>query len=965
MGNKLKMTLFVSVLLTIPLAACNKDDAAGRVKSQTAAMPVKETAFEEKSAPPKPAPNLLASAASVTANQNPGEVSKLYDGSTNVGWKTNTAENVSGIVNVDFGSEKSFDKYSLMNLVGAASFNVQYSSDGNQWTDLPAEASAATNNIKLFDEVKARYVKLTVHGTASKMPVALGEFSLEMIKDIEAEKKNIERILDPEKYKLLDLQYSLRNDIVLLAGSSRALVNGRIVTIDPTNVSVKPVTKNGSTFVPVRFIAEALGANVGWNESTGVVEIKTAKKQTTLKLNEKTIVENGKSSKMDASVQIIEGTVMVPLKAVSVTFGKQIYTEKRGLIMIGDQVENRYDEAKDAEKITDVTNMIVLERPTPKKIMADFTANNPAMVHPRLFKTKDELEKILALKDTDKFYAESLKGVMGGANAKLTADIPLDGNPQFYRNITQMTAAYVFTKDERYANRLWDILEKKANQIAWGKESLELSYTAKAFAVAYDWMYDYWSDEQKQILSTAIREKCLKLYLDAYNGRPSSLANGVTGENNINTTGNSAAMMGALAIYETDPAFAADVIAHALRKVEKSIVQVQPEGAWGEGPYYWYYTVNSAIQFMSVLDSALGTNYGFSDMPGMSQTGYFIIYSNGPKGKFNFHDGTEDKSFTTYAELLWLAHKNKDAALGGMRKRVIMQTGGGTFEDLIWYDPEYADVNVNLPPDRVFARTESGGFNSAWNDPNSMYLGFKGGHNTETHGDLNIGTFVLDAGGERWVSQLGLDDYNLPGYWSYGPGGKRYKYYRKRAEGNNTLIVNPGPGEDMNPNAFAKIERFESSKGTAFSIIDTTQAYKGVSGSKRGFMMTCDRSRAIIQDEVHLNNNGEMWWFAHTKAKITISNDGRSAILKMNGKRMAVYLSGGKGLTFMQMPAAPLPTSPNPEMQNKNEGFVKLAIHGQAQKDYEFAVSFALLNNGEQSGGKNDTFVPLKEWIIK
>ena len=36
----------------------------------------------------------------------------------------------------------------------------------------------------------------------------------------------------------------------------------------------------------------------------------------------------------------------------------------------------------------------------------------------------------------------------------------------------------------------------------------------------------------------------------------------------------------------------------------------------------------------------------------------------------------------------------------------------------------------------------------AWTDPEALYLAFKGGNNQANHGHMDIGSFVLDAGGK-------------------------------------------------------------------------------------------------------------------------------------------------------------------------------------------------------------------------
>lgn len=58
--------------------------------------------------------------------------------------------------------------------------------------------------------------------------------------------------------------------IELWIGRKTANKNGAEITMDAT-----PFLRNGTAMVPLRFLAEALRANVDWNGSTNTVEIKT------------------------------------------------------------------------------------------------------------------------------------------------------------------------------------------------------------------------------------------------------------------------------------------------------------------------------------------------------------------------------------------------------------------------------------------------------------------------------------------------------------------------------------------------------------------------------------------------------------------------------------------------------------------------------------------------------------------
>jgi hypothetical protein len=60
---------------------------------------------------------------------------------------------------------------------------------------------------------------------------------------------------------------------MLIIGKSSALVNGKSTPIDSTNPKVVPLILNSRTMLPLRFIAETLGADVQWEESTKTITI--------------------------------------------------------------------------------------------------------------------------------------------------------------------------------------------------------------------------------------------------------------------------------------------------------------------------------------------------------------------------------------------------------------------------------------------------------------------------------------------------------------------------------------------------------------------------------------------------------------------------------------------------------------------------------------------------------------------
>lgn len=100
--------------------------------------------------------------------------------------------------------------------------------------------------------------------------------------------------------------------ILMKLESTKALVDGKEVTLD-----VAPIIVNGRTLVPVRFISEALGAEVGWDGATRTASITLGDKKIALTLDSSEAIVNGKKVMMDVPAASLRGRTMVPVRFVS------------------------------------------------------------------------------------------------------------------------------------------------------------------------------------------------------------------------------------------------------------------------------------------------------------------------------------------------------------------------------------------------------------------------------------------------------------------------------------------------------------------------------------------------------------------------------------------------------------------------------------------------------------------------
>ncbi len=85
-----------------------------------------------------------------------------------------------------------------------------------------------------------------------------------------------------------------------------------------------PFISNGRTMVPVRFISEALGLKIGWEDATKTVIIGDENPMR-LKIGEAKVVKaDGSTIELDSAAVIVEGRTMVPLRAIAELSGAEV-----------------------------------------------------------------------------------------------------------------------------------------------------------------------------------------------------------------------------------------------------------------------------------------------------------------------------------------------------------------------------------------------------------------------------------------------------------------------------------------------------------------------------------------------------------------------------------------------------------------------------------------------------------------
>lgn len=115
-----------------------------------------------------------------------------------------------------------------------------------------------------------------------------------------------------------------RPSLTFTLGQNQYQVNGQTLQMEAA-----PISQEGRTMLPIRYITEPLGAVLGWDAATQKVSISLNGKTIELKIGENTALVNGKATMIDpdnpAVVPIISGgRTLLPLSFICENLGYQV-----------------------------------------------------------------------------------------------------------------------------------------------------------------------------------------------------------------------------------------------------------------------------------------------------------------------------------------------------------------------------------------------------------------------------------------------------------------------------------------------------------------------------------------------------------------------------------------------------------------------------------------------------------------
>jgi len=471
---------------------------------------------------------------------------------------------------------------------------------------------------------------------------------------------------------------------------------------------------------------------------------------------------------------------------------------------------------------------------------------------------------------------------------------------------------------------------------------LDVAEMTAAVAIGYDWCYERLTSNDRTTIAAAIVQLGLQ--------PGSKNAGWVKSDNNWNQVCHGGLTLGALALRDSEPKLASAIIRRAIKYVPRAMAVYAPDGAYPEGPAYWKYGTSYNVLLIEGLRSVLGTDAGLVQAPGFLDSGTFYRQARGSSGLLaNYSDSSRDKGDRLASPLFWFAREQQQPNLLDNAFEQLAAWPGQAHETYS-KDERLLPLLFLYAPSEVPQRAKdrptswAGGgptpvafHRNAWSK-DATFVSLKGGSPGHNHGHMDIGSFIIDAGGHRWAEDLGKETYGTLEaaglkIWNKEQGSERWTIFRHHVRSHNTLMID---GRSQRVDGHAKFIRHQMTGPQRFSILDMTPVYRDrLDRARRGVVVAADGT-VVVRDELRPQADGSLRWAMLTYAEIDQIEPG---LARLHQAGIECYMR-------IDAPAAAswttLPTAPERDCEKDNAGSRMLGFTCplQAGVDQVLQVSF-------------------------
>lgn len=400
-------------------------------------------------------------------------------------------------------------------------------------------------------------------------------------------------------------------------------------------------------------------------------------------------------------------------------------------------------------------------------------------------------------------------------------------------------------------------------------------------------------------------------------------------ENNWNQVCNGGMIAAALTVAEVEPELAANAIRRALDAIPNALSHYAPDGVYPEGSTYWGYGTMYTAMTSTILETALGTDFGIFAYPGLAESAMYRVVMNAPSGYYyNYGDCGDRWSRRGDVTLAWFASKTGDGTYFEREGFLLPPEKMGKLErhiglGMVWL-AGFDERATSAVPSVWWGRgiNPVAIFRDGADNPRGYYFGGKGGHASISHGSMDAGSFIFELNGVRWAIEMGNQSYHgieATGFhlWGKEQDAERWQLLSKNNFGHSTLTIN---GEHHDVDGPATLVDCVA-KPVPKAAFDLTATFGGlVDGATRTFTRDTETSVLITDVIAESDRTNSVTWQMLTVADVEFVDGG--AVLRQDGKSLKL-----ENLSHPEIEVAIVSLDPPPhELDKQMDGLKRLEI---------------------------------------
>lgn len=506
---------------------------------------------------------------------------------------------------------------------------------------------------------------------------------------------------------------------------------------------------------------------------------------------------------------------------------------------------------------------------------------------------------------------------------------------------------YAINKDPQILDRINKEVIDVCNFKDWNPSHfLDVAEMSMAVSIAVDWTGGHLPRSTIELAKSSLIEKAIK---------PSYGANmwWIDADNNWNQVCNGGIIAASLTIADIDPALAAKTISRSLRGMPNGLKEYAPDGIYPEGPTYWQYGTTFSELTSSMLESALGIDFGLSQYQPFMESPNFYLQSIAPSGDYyNFSDCGLERSTNGDITLTWFAQKTGNeiyfpaqqlSAYSQNIEKLSRFIGAG----FIWASQFEAEKKISGhqlplnwkgegPEPLVFFRGDK-------TDPRHYYFAAKGGEANHNHGNMDAGSFIFELDGVRWVIDPGTQDYydvEKTGFDLWGMCQKcdRWKLLTKNNYGHSTLTVN---NQMFNVAGFVNILNYKDNQEPEVTFNMSPLYNDNLKNATRSFVKKNNHSLLITDKFETTDSTKLITWQLITTAQVKPTSKG--TILTKDSKQLRLDILSPANVQVSVISLDPPPLKIDKKIENlkrieiripawffsNHKGLIKVQLEGE------------------------------------